>query len=105
MIKKYKSTKIRRQIAVRAKIRRNSNLPRLTVYRSLKYVYAQIIDDKLGNTIVSARGKNASEVGLKIAALALDIKIKQIVFDRGSYKYHGRIKQLAESAHEAGLKL
>ncbi len=105
MIKVYKSAKNRRQIAVRAKIRKNSTLPRLSVHRSLKFIYAQVIDDKSGNTLAFVKGKDPIEVGKKIAKLSIDAKIKQVVFDRGPYKYHGRIKKLAESAREAGLKL
>ncbi|MBI5358433.1 50S ribosomal protein L18 [Candidatus Amesbacteria bacterium] len=105
MIKVYKSTQQRRQIAVRAKIRKNSTLPRLSVHRSLKFIYAQIIDDKSGNTLAYAFGKDPVEVGQKIAKLSLDAKIKQVVFDRGPYKYHGRIKKLADSARESGLTL
>src|SRR3989344_1030831 len=105
MIKVYKSTQERRQIAVRAKIRKNSTLPRLSVHRSLKFIYAQIIDDKSGNTLANAKGLDPVEVGQKIAKLSLDAKIKQVVFDRGPYKYHGRIKKLADSARESGLKL
>ncbi len=105
MIKVYKSTQERRQIAVRAKIRKNSTLPRLSVHRSLKFIYAQVIDDKSGNTLAYAKGLDPVEVGQKIAKLSLDAKIKQVVFDRGPYKYHGRIKKLADSARESGLKL
>ncbi|MDP1743303.1 MAG: 50S ribosomal protein L18 [Candidatus Amesbacteria bacterium] len=105
MIKKYSSTQDRRQRAVRAKIRKNSVLPRLSVFRSLKFVYAQVIDDKSGNTLAYAKGLDPVEVGQKIAKLSLDAKIKQVVFDRGPYKYHGRIKKLADSARESGLKL
>lgn len=105
MIKKYKSIQERRQKAVRAKIRKNSTLPRLSVHRSLKFIYAQVIDDKSGSTLAFAKGKDPVEVGQKIAKLSMDAKIKQVVFDRGPYKYHGRIKKLADSAREAGLKL
>ena len=105
MIKVYKSTQERRQIAVRAKIRKNSTLPRLSVHRSLKFIYAQIIDDKSGNSLAYAKGLDPVEVGQQIAELSLDAKIKQVVFDRGPYKYHGRIKKLADSARESGLKL
>lgn len=104
MIKKYQSTQDRRQRAVRAKIRNKSVLPRLSVHRSLKFIYAQIINDSKGETLAFAKGKDPIEVGQKIAKLALNAKIKNVVFDRGAYRYHGRVKKLADSAREAGLK-
>lgn len=90
---------------------------RLSVFRSNKYVYAQLIDDKQGRTLASAstlekdlRGKYTSanisaavEVGKLIAARALAAGIKDVVFDRGGYRYHGRVKALADAAREAGL--
>ncbi len=103
MIKKYQSIQKRRQQAVRLKIRNLSVLPRLSVHRSLKFIYAQVIDDAKGKTIAFARGKNPTEVGQVIAKKAMSAKIKRVVFDRGPYKYHGRIKQLADAAREAGL--
>lgn len=104
MIKKYQSTQERRQQAVRFKIKSSAHSPRLSVHRSLKYLYAQVIDDSKGKTLAMARGKDPKQVGQTIAKLSLAAKIKAIVFDRGPYKYHGRIKQLADSAREAGLK-
>ncbi|MBI3627502.1 MAG: 50S ribosomal protein L18 [Candidatus Sungbacteria bacterium] len=92
-------------------------LPRLSIFRSGKHMYAQIIDDAVGKTIVSAHdamkragGKKkptpierATYVGAEIAKKALEKKIKAVVFDRGGYKYHGRIKALADAARKAGL--
>lgn len=104
MIKKYQSTQERREKAVRAKIRNKSVLPRLSVHRSLKFIYAQVINDAKGETISYSRGKNPVEVGQEIAKKTLDAKIKNVVFDRGAYRYHGRVKKLADSAREAGLK-
>ena len=98
MIKKYKSTQERRQNAVRAKIRNKSVLPRLTVHRSLKFIYAQVINDAKGETLAASLGKNPVEVGKTIAKKAIDAKIKTVVFDRGAYRYHGRVKKLADSA-------
>lgn len=94
--------------------------PRLTVFRSNKHIYAQIVDDTKGQTIVSqsdlkssgSKLKNSSkitkleiahEVGLNIAKAAITKKIKKVVFDRGGYKYHGRVKSLAEGAKKGGL--
>ena len=106
----------RRHKRVRTKVVGTAKNPRLNVYRSLTNLYAQIIDDTTGTTIVSAstldkeiktKGSNkqaAKEVGALIAKRALDKKIKTVVYDRGGYIYHGVIKELAEAAREAGLK-
>ena len=96
----------RRHRRVRAKIKGTIDIPRLCVFRSNKYIYAQIIDDENGKTLASAKSelKNANKTGKDIAKKAIDQKIKKIVFDRGGYKYHGRVKALAEGAREAGLK-
>lgn len=111
-----KTREISRKTRVRAKIKGTSNKPRLSVYRSNKFIYAQVIDDQKGKTIVGVSEKNLSlkektkntdkstELGLLIAKKALDKKIKEVVFDRGSYKYHGRIKAVAEGARQGGLK-
>ena len=92
--------------------------PRLCVFRSLKHIYAQIIDDSIGQTLVSAgtldpqlkgniekmnKTKNSEIVGSSIARKALDKGIKTVAFDRGGYMYHGRVKALAESARKEGL--
>ena len=106
----------RRHIRVRRKISGTPECPRLCVYRSNNNLFAQIIDDVAGNTLVSAstldkevkvkhsNKEAAKEVGALIAKRALDKKIETIVFDRSGYIYHGVIKELAESAREAGLK-
>ena len=86
------------------KIKKHSVLPRLSVFRSNKYMSAQIIDDKKGVTIAGARDKSAETVGTQIATAAIKAGIKKIVFDLGSYQYHGRVKQLADAARKAGLK-
>ena len=92
--------------------------PRLAVFRSLKHIYAQIIDDEEGKTLVTAsslekevrgdvNGGNkagAKTIGQRIAKKAIDSGITTVVFDKGGYKYHGRIKELAEGAREGGLK-
>jgi len=141
--------RFRRQKRVRVKISGNSKVPRLCVFRSNKHIYAQLIDDEKGKTIVIASDKElkkqktknrkekvkktttrpphpptkggplkigeaqkpltgkaviAYEVGKLIAKKALDKKIEKVVFDRGSYQYHGRVKALAEGAREGGLK-
>jgi len=108
-----------RKKRVRKKIHGTSEQPRLTVYRSLRYIYAQIIDDNLGKTLVSASSlskglksklnsggkvKMAKLVGELIAKKALEKGIKKVVFDRGGRLYHGRVKALAEGAREGGLE-
>jgi large subunit ribosomal protein L18 len=109
--------RIARHKRVRKKIFGTAEKPRLCVYRSSNHIYAQIIDDVAGHTLVSAstldksadltstKNKEASRfVGELVAKRALEKGIKEVVFDRGGYIYHGRIKELAESAREAGLK-
>jgi large subunit ribosomal protein L18 len=104
--------KIKRQVRIRKKIRATADSLRLTVFRSNKHIYAQIIDDAKRQTLVSAReaekGKNtkterARAVGMDLAKAALAKKITAVVFDKGSYSYHGRVKALAEGAREGGL--
>ena len=102
-----KKEKILKQKRVRAKMFRIVRNPRLTVFRSNKKIYAQIIDDGKGITLVSLSGvgtvKGATEIGEKIAALAKAKKVTKVVFDRGSYKYHGQVQALAEGARKGGL--
>lgn len=106
--------KLNRQKRIRKKIGYVSDLPRLSVYRSNKYVYGQIID-KGGNTILSVSQKtlgkkagtnieSAAQLGRELAKKALDKKITAIVFDKGRFTYHGRVKALADGAREGGLK-
>ena len=102
--------RIARHIRVRKKVMGNV-VPRLTVFRSNKYIYAQLIDDNQMKTIVAASdlkksgGKieKAKEVGKNLAILAIKKNIKKVVFDRSGYKYHGRVKAVAEGAREGGL--
>lgn len=104
----------RRHRRVRARVQGTAERPRLCVYRSLKHIYAQLIDDTAGKTLVSAQDKDlgkevksgdqAKEVGKLLAAKASEKKIETVVFDRGGCRYHGRVKALAEGAREGGLK-
>lgn len=96
----------RRHRRVRAKIKGTADVPRLCVFRSSKYIYAQIIDDEKGKTLAAVSGKlaHADKIGKLIGEKAIEKKINKIVFDRGGYKYHGRIKALAQGARDAGLK-
>ena len=114
-----KARRIVRHNRLRSKISGTSDRPRLAVYRSISHIYAQLIDDVEGNTIASAsslenelktQGKDSGKitiskvVGESIGRKAKDKGISEIVFDRGGYKYHGRVKAVAEGAREAGLK-
>jgi len=105
----------RRKFRTRNRVRRAAKgKPRLSVFRSLKHIYAQIIDDEKGVTlaasstlVVKTTGRKtdqAREVGRDLARRALEKGITEVVFDRGPYKYHGRVKALAEGAREGGLK-
>lgn len=105
----------RRHKRVRSKIKGTSKVPRLCVFRSNKHIYGQLIDDEKRKVLLVAKdleikklpkGKVAiaKEVGKLIAQKAIERKIKKVVFDRGGYKYHGRVRALAEGAKEEGLK-
>ena len=111
-----KTKRDRRKVMVRKKVYGTKEMPRLSVFRSNMYTYAQIIDDDSGATLAGVslndikslhKGKKkmeaAKEVGKKVAELAKERRIKNVVFDRNGYKYHGRIKMLAEGARESGL--
>jgi large subunit ribosomal protein L18 len=115
MITQTKRNAIRQRIhaRIRAKLSGTEQRPRLNVYRSLNNIYAQVIDDQTGTTLVSAStiklktGGNiaaAKEIGKEVAQKAVEKGIKKVVFDRGGYLYHGRIKALADAAREAGLE-
>lgn len=110
------AAKVRRHKRVRAKVSGTAARPRLSVYRSLEHIYAQLIDDVSGKTLVSAKDSEIKEnlktktdkslaVGRLIAEKALAKSIKEAVFDKGVCKFHGRVKALAEGAREKGLKI
>lgn len=105
--------RIRLKKKIRTKIQGTSECPRFSVFRSNQFIYAQVIDDTVGKTIVSAsdmeiskgtKTEHSVQVGAEVAKLALAKGIKSVVFDRNGFKYTGRIKALADSAREAGLK-
>jgi large subunit ribosomal protein L18 len=117
--KDSKAIKKIRHRRVRQKITGTISRPRLCVFRSLNHIHAQLIDDSRGQTLVSmstldshvrskadgmGKSKKAEIVGTLLAEKALNEGIKQVVFDRGGYKYHGRVKTLAEAARKAGLE-
>lgn len=109
-------TRQKRHLRVRNRVAGTSERPRLNVFRSLAHIYAQVIDDEKGMTLAAAssldkdfdgKGGNiaaAKAVGAAIAKKALEKGISEVVFDRGGYIYHGRVKALAEAAREGGLK-
>ena len=109
----------RRMLSVRAKLRKTATLPRLSVHRSTKHISAQVIDDREGRTLAAAsttakslqselegktKTQRAAVIGAEIGRKARDAGVEQVVFDRGGSRYHGRVKALADSAREAGLK-
>lgn len=113
--KKQNEIKIRRKKRVRAKVKGTSDRPRLSVFRSNKGFYLQIIDDSLGKTLVSAHSKElkkktgnnielAKALGELLAKKAVEKKIKKVVFDKSSYRYHGRVSAIAEAARANGLE-
>jgi len=114
MLKKQ-TKKQRRQKRVRAKLAGTAKRPRLCIFRSSHHIYAQLVDDEKGRTLAAVNDRKikkskkskidlAKEIGKLIAKAALEKKIEKVIFDRGSYKYHGRVKAVAEGAREAGLK-
>lgn len=109
----------RARYRIRARLSGTAERPRLAVHKSLRYIYAQLIDDRVGRTLVQASSlekgiraeldssgnlKAASAVGTVVAERALELGIKSVVFDRGGYVYHGRVKALADAAREKGLQ-
>jgi large subunit ribosomal protein L18 len=118
MIAKAKKNEIRGRIhkRIRSKLQGTAERPRLAVFRSVAHIYAQVIDDSKGHTLVAASsvekaGKSgggnvaaAKAIGKSIAERAKEKGIKKVVFDRGGYQYHGRVKALADAAREAGLE-
>jgi large subunit ribosomal protein L18 len=105
----------RRRMGMRKRIRGTSERPRLSIFKSLNHIYAQVIDDLAGKTLVAASSADlkdaktgnaeaAKQVGKLIAERAKGAGIGQVVFDRGGFKYHGRVKALADAAREGGLQ-
>lgn len=120
-LKRLQRRRLRRVFRVRNKLRKVSNRPRLSVFRSNKHIYAQVIDDNQGRTLAAASTvepsiremvnsyggnvKAAAVVGKVLAERAIAAGITKVVFDRGPYKYHGRVAALADAARDAGLDL
>lgn len=120
MVGKIKDSRTRSKIKIRKKLSGIPERPRLSVYRSLNNIYAQVVDDTTGKTLVSAsslskeivedikntKGKTAKSklVGTLLAKKAIENKVSTVVFDRNGYRYHGRVQAVAEGAREGGLK-
>lgn len=115
MIKKFdrQASRLKRRTRIRAKIAGTAAIPRLSIYRSNTNIFAQLIDDSQGVTLAEASSLGSKKpgnidqaklVGAEIAKQAKAKKITKVVFDRGGYLYHGRVKALAEAAREAGLE-
>jgi large subunit ribosomal protein L18 len=112
------TTRQRRQLSIRRRVKGTPERPRLAVFRSLRYISAQVVDDSSGQVLVSATTAGTSldisgsrvnveaakKVGQAVAEAAKAKNIEQVVFDRGGYRYHGRVKALADAAREAGLQ-
>lgn len=111
--------RMRRHERIRRRLHGTSERPRLNVYRSLEHIYVQVVDDDQGNTLVSAstidpelrgeldglnKSQQAARVGQLVARRAMEKGFKQVVFDRGGYPYHGRVKALADAARAGGLE-
>jgi len=114
MSKHKEQTRLRRHIKIRKRISGTAERPRLVVFRSLAHIYAQVINDDTKKVIASAsdmkakakgtKAEKAKQVGMEIAKLAQEKKVTKVVFDRNGYKYHGRVKALADGAREGGLQ-
>ena len=113
---KSHESRLRRKARIRGRVNGSSERPRLTVFRSARHIYAQVIDDTQGSTLAAAsdvikgtsdsgnKVDRAKAVGAAIAKACADKGIEAVVFDRNGYKYHGRVRALADAAREAGLK-
>lgn len=114
MVRTYQNNRIKRHVKVRSKISGTKERPRLAVFRSSEHIYAQLIDDVAGKTLAEAsdvsfkekmtKTEKAKLVGEKIAEAGKAAKVKKVVFDRGGFSYHGRVKAVADSAREKGLE-
>lgn len=108
--------KLRRKTRTRSKTKGTTQKPRLSVFRSNQYIYAQVIDDEKKKTVIGVSEKDlpkkekvnktakAKELGIVLAKKAIAKKVQNVVFDKGSYSYHGRVRAFAEGAREGGLK-
>jgi|CXWK01.1.fsa_nt_gi large subunit ribosomal protein L18 len=104
MNKPKSQKRIRNHKKIRTQVAGTETRPRLAVFKSNTAIYAQVINDDLGVTLVSAKGTDAKKVGAEVAKAAMSKSVEAVVFDRGGYIYTGKVKDLAEAAREAGLK-
>ncbi|MEK9183646.1 MAG: 50S ribosomal protein L18 [Patescibacteria group bacterium] len=111
-MKRFKKVNIKKTLRknrVRAKLFGTADRPRASIFRSNKFLYVQLIDDQKGHTLISAASKKgikeALKLGEKIAELAKKTGIKNVLLDRGSYRYHGQIKTVADSLRDSGIKI
>jgi len=113
-MQKKQEKRYKRHKRIRSKVKGTKERPRFSIFRSNQYIYVQLIDDVNGKTLVSLNDRDikksklskietAKKIGKEIAKKALEKKISKVVFDRGGYKYHGRIKAVADGAREGGL--
>jgi large subunit ribosomal protein L18 len=115
-----RTARLRRKRSIRKRISGATDRPRLSVFRSARHIYAQVIDDTVGKTLVGVstlskevrdqvqglkKREAAEKVGLEVAKRCMALQIEQVVFDRGGYRYHGRVSALADGARKGGLKL
>ena len=111
-LKSREDRRARRHLRVRKKVVGTPERPRLVVYRSLKHIYAQLVDDQAGRTLMTVtdgdlsgkKSEKSSEVGRRIAQRAKEAGVTKVVFDRAGYQYHGRVKAVADGAREGGLE-
>lgn len=114
--RKLKQTRKRKTLRSRSKLKKNTSIPRISIFRSAKHIYGQLIDDNTSTTLASIstltlkglkgdKKEQAKQVGIELGKLALEKDVNSARFDRGRFLYHGRIKALAEGLREAGLKV
>ncbi len=103
-IKRITNRKTARAARTRFKLKSNLELPRLSVFRSNKFIYAQVLDQLTGKTLAGTKAKDGKALGAAIAQKAIKLKIKRVIFDKGPYSYHGQVKLVADSARESGLE-
>ncbi len=99
------SMRIARKRRIRSRVFGTSQRPRVSIFRSNKFIYAQIINDEKGETLAAAKGEDATKIGQELGEKAIKAKLKKLVFDRGGYKYHGNVKKVASGLREKGLDL
>lgn len=120
MLRDRRTARLRRKRSIRKRLSGATDRPRLSVFRSARHIYAQVIDDTIGKTLIGVstltkelrdqvqglkKREAAEKVGLEVAKRCMALQIEQVVFDRSGYRYHGRVSALADGARKGGLKL